>query len=163
MGYTPQLMAGSWIGCDDRFIHLEGGLGYGAQAARPIWEYFFAKVLADKSLGIEREAKFIEPENVRKEMMYDYMNIEKIAPPGAEGANEGNGRANHYLDTSPPTVPVDSKLSPEEQKVLQEATQERTSKEGSVKITVSDAGKNPPPPKKKDNFFKRLFGGKKDR
>ncbi len=43
MGYTPQLMAGAWIGCDDRFIHLEGGLGYGAQAARPIWEYFFSK------------------------------------------------------------------------------------------------------------------------
>ncbi|MDP4247756.1 MAG: transglycosylase domain-containing protein, partial [Bacteroidota bacterium] len=51
MGYTPQLMAGAWIGCDDRFIHLEGGLGYGAQAARPIWEYFFAKVMADKTLG----------------------------------------------------------------------------------------------------------------
>jgi penicillin-binding protein 1A len=158
MGYTPQLMAGAWIGCDDRFIHLEGGLGYGAQAARPIWEYFFSKVLADKSLGIERQAKFIEPENMRKEMMYDYMNIEKIAPPGAEGANEGNGRANQYLDTSPPTVPVDSKLSPEEQKVLKEATNEKTSKEGSVKITVTDANKNQPPPKKKGSFFKRLFG-----
>jgi len=157
MGYTPQLMAGAWIGCDDRFIHLEGGLGYGAQAARPIWEYFFTKVLGDKSLGIERQAKFVEPENVRKEMMYDYMNIEKTPPPGAEGANMGNGRANLYLDTSPPTVPVDSKLSPEEQKVLLEATHEKTSKEGSVKITVSDADKKQPPPKKK-GFFKRLFG-----
>jgi penicillin-binding protein 1A len=88
-------------------------------------------------------------------MMYDYMNIEKIAPPGAEGANEGNGKANQYIDTSPPTVPVDSKLSPEEQKILQEAN--KTSKEGSVKITVKDAEKTPPPPKKK-GFFKRLFG-----
>ncbi|HEV9037178.1 MAG TPA: penicillin-binding transpeptidase domain-containing protein, partial [Puia sp.] len=158
MGYTPQLMAGAWIGCDDRFIHLESGLGYGAQAARPIWEYFFAKVLADKSLGIERQAKFIPPENVRKEMMYDYMNIEKIAPPGAEGANMGNGKANQYLDTSPPTVPVDSRLSPEEQQVLKEATHEKSSKEGSVKITVTDANKNQPPPKKKGSFFKRLFG-----
>src|SRR6187402_3353443 len=96
MGYTPQLMAGAWIGCDARFIHLESGLGYGAQAARPIWEYFFAKVLADKSLGLDRTAKFIQPENMRKEMMYDYMNIEKTAPPGAEGANQGNGKANQY-------------------------------------------------------------------
>ncbi|HXB94970.1 MAG TPA: transglycosylase domain-containing protein, partial [Puia sp.] len=158
MGYTPQLMAGAWIGCDDRFIHLEGGLGYGAQAARPIWEYFFTKVLGDKTLGIERQAKFIQPENLRKEMMYDYMNIEKTAPPGAEGANEGNGKANQYLDTSPPTVPVDSKLSPEEQKVLKEATQEKTSKEGSVRITVTDGSKKPPEPKKKGSFFKRLFG-----
>jgi penicillin-binding protein 1A len=158
MGYTPQLMAGSWIGCDARFIHLESGLGYGAQAARPIWEYFFTKVLADKTLGIDRQAKFVQPENIRKEMMYDYMNIEKIAPPGAEGANEGNGRANRYIDTSPPTVPVDSKLSPEEQQILKEATQQRSSKEGSVKITVTDTDKKPAPPKKKDGFFKRIFG-----
>jgi len=157
MGYTPQLMAGSWIGCDDRFIHLESGLGYGAQAARPIWEYFFTKVLADKTLGIDRNAKFIQPENIRKEMMYDYMHIEKIAPPGAEGANEGNGKANQYIDISPPTVPIDSKLSPEEQKILQEAN--KSSKEGSVKITVKDADNTPPPPKKK-GFFKRLFGAK---
>ncbi|HVU95849.1 MAG TPA: transglycosylase domain-containing protein [Puia sp.] len=160
MGYTPQLMAGSWIGCDDRFIHLEGGLGYGAQAARPIWEYFFAKVLADRTLGIDRQAKFIQPENVRKEMMYDYMQIEKTAPPGAEGGNQGNGKPNQYIDTSPPTVPVDSRLSPEEQKILQEAN--RTSKEGSVRITVTDADKKPQEPPKKKGFFKRLFG-KKDK
>jgi len=123
-----------------------------------MWEYFFAKVLADKTLGIERQAKFIQPENMRREMMYDYMNIEKTAPPGAEGANQGNGNANKYLDTSPPTVPVDSKLSPDEQKILQEAN--RSSKEGSVKITVTDADKKPEQPKKKGGFFKRLFGKK---
>jgi len=162
MGYTPQLMAGAWIGCDDRFIHLESGLGYGAQAARPIWEYFFAKVLADRTLGIDRNAKFIQPENMRKEMMYDYMNIEKIAPPGAEGANQGNGKANQYLDTSAPTVPTDSKLSPEEQKILKEATMQKNSPQGSIKVTVTDANPNPPPPKKKEGFFKRLFGKHKD-
>jgi penicillin-binding protein 1A len=36
IGYTPQLLAGTWIGCDDRFIRLESNLGYGGQAARPI-------------------------------------------------------------------------------------------------------------------------------
>jgi penicillin-binding protein 1A len=162
MGYTPQLMAGVWIGCDARFIHLESGLGYGAQAARPIWEYFFAKTLADKTLGLDKQAKFIQPEDMRKEMMYDYMNIiDKTAPPGAEGANQGNGKANQYLDTSAPTVPLDSKLSPEEQKILKEATINRNDKAGSVKITVTDTKKEEP--KKKQGFFKRLFGGgKKD-
>ena len=163
MGYTPQLMAGAWIGCDARFIRLESGLGYGAQAARPIWEYFFTKVLADKTLGIDRTAKFIPPENMRKEMMYDYMNIiEKTPPPGAEGADQGNGKANQYLDTSPPTVPLDSKLSPEEQKILKEATHTKSSKEGSIRITVTDTDKKPQEPKKKEGFFKRLFGGKKN-
>jgi penicillin-binding protein 1A len=160
MGYTPQLMAGAWIGCDDRFIHLEGGLGYGAQAARPIWEYFFAKVMADKTLGISQNAKFIQPENMRQDRMFDYQNlIDKTAPPGAEGANEGNGKANQYLDTSAPTVPLDSKLSPDEQKVLKEASIQRNDKQGSVRITVTDADKKQEPPKKK-GFFKRLFGSK---
>ena len=70
--------------------------------------------------------------------------------------------ANQYLDTSPPTVPLDSKLSPDEQKILKEATTQKSSKEGSVKITVTDASDKKPEPKKKEGFFKRLFGGKKD-
>jgi penicillin-binding protein 1A len=90
MGFTPQLLAGTWIGCDDRFIRLEGGLGYGGQASRPIWEYFFQKVYADKTLGIERDAKFAQPEQMRNEALFDYMNIiDQTPPPGAEGRKPG--------------------------------------------------------------------------
>ena len=88
--------------------------------------------------------------------------IDKSAPPGAEGADQGNGKANQYMDTSAPSVPLDSKLSPDEEKVLKEATIQRSDKQVSVKITVTDANKKPAP-KKKEGFFKRLFGGgKKD-
>ena len=161
IGYTPQLLAGVWIGCDDRFIHMDNNyLGQGAQAARPIWEYFFAKSLADKSLGLNRQVKFIQPENMKSDMMYDYMNIiDKTPPPGAEGQNEGNGNANQYLDTSTPKIPVDSRLSSEEQKVLKEASVQKSDGNNSLKITVTDAADKKPPPQKK-GFFKRLFGGK---
>lgn len=81
IGFTPQLAAGVWIGCDNRFIRLEGGLGYGGQAARPIWEYFYKKVFEDKTLGLDRQAKFVQPENMRSEMLYDYMNIQDQSPP----------------------------------------------------------------------------------
>jgi penicillin-binding protein 1A len=94
--------------------------------------------------------------------MYDYMNIiDKTAPPGAEGADQGNGKANQYLDTSAPTVPIDSKLSPDEQKVLKEANTKKTDKLGAVNVTVTDADQKPKP-KKKEGFFRRLFGGKKE-
>ncbi|HZK63574.1 MAG TPA: transglycosylase domain-containing protein, partial [Puia sp.] len=122
MGYTPQLLAGVWIGCDDNFIRLDGSLGEGGHAARPIWEYFMAKSLADKDLGLNRKAKFVQPENMKSDMMYDYMNIiDKNPPPGAEGADQGNGNANQYLDTSSPRIPIDSKLSNDEQNILKEA------------------------------------------
>ncbi|HVY73376.1 MAG TPA: transglycosylase domain-containing protein [Puia sp.] len=154
LGYTPQILAGAWIGCDDRFIRLENGLGQGAQAARPIWEYFMAKVLADKDLGLSRKAKFVQPENMKSDMMYDYMNIiDKTPPPGAEGENQGNGNANQYLDTSSPTIPIDSKLTPDEQNVLKEANTPG-------KKTETPNMENPPEEKKKKGFFKRLFGGK---
>jgi penicillin-binding protein 1A len=103
---------------------------------------------------------------MKSDMMYDYMNIiDKAPPPGAEGDNQGNGNASQYFDTSSPKVPVDSKLSNEEEKVLKEATStttQKSDKQGSVTITVKDKDANQnPPPKKKDGFFKKLFGGKK--
>ena len=154
LGYTPQILAGTWIGCDDRFIRLENGLGQGAAAARPIWEYFMAKTLADKDLGINRKAKFVQPENMKSDMMYDYMNIiDKTPPPGAEGDNQGNGNANQYMDTSSPSVPLDSKLSTDEQNILKEANSASKKPDPSKTVTRPDE-------KKKKGFFKRLFGGK---
>ncbi len=102
MGYTPQLLAGVWVGCDDRFIHLNSGGSLGAQAARPVWEYFFSKALADNTLELDKQARFARPDSVRPGEMYDYQNlIEKTPPPGAEGTDQGNGNAEQYMvDTS---------------------------------------------------------------
>ena len=153
-GFTPQLMAGVWIGCDDRFIRLESNLGYGGQAARPIYEYFFQKVLSDKTLGLDKQAKFVQPESLKNEEFYDYPSIiEQTMPAGAEGENIGNGGADAYLsreDTG--NVPVESKLSMEEQKVLKDSKgsdkkKERTDPEADT--TGED--------KKKKGFFRRLF------
>src|SRR5690606_30068009 len=42
IGYTPQLLAGVWVGCDDRFLRFSStAQGQGASAALPIWAYFF--------------------------------------------------------------------------------------------------------------------------
>jgi penicillin-binding protein 1A len=160
IGFTPQLSAGVWIGCDDRFVRLEGGLGYGGKAAMPIWEYFFHKAFADKSLGLDKQMKFVAPENLKNESLYDYIDIvDQSPPPGAEGADVGNGAADDYLGTpdTESNVPVESKLSMEEQKVLNEAGG-KTSKDDKKK----DPAAAPPEEKKKKGFFKRLFG-KKDK
>ncbi|MBA4168606.1 MAG: penicillin-binding protein, partial [Chitinophagaceae bacterium] len=155
MGYTPQLSAGVWIGCDNRFIRLDGGLGMGGQAARPIWEYFYKKAFEDKTLGLDKQAKFVQPENMKSEMLYDYMNIQdQSPPPGAEGVDQGNS-ADEYLGTPDGNdVPVESKQSLEEQKVLKEA-------EGEKKNPVNNQpANNNKDQKKKKGFFKRLFGKK---
>ncbi|GAC1432438.1 MAG: hypothetical protein NVSMB7_08250 [Chitinophagaceae bacterium] len=158
LGYTPQLLAGTWIGCDDRFIRLESGLGFGGKAAMPIWEYFFQKVYADKTLGINKEAKFLQPENMNIQALQDYDNsIDKTIQPGAEGTDEGNGDAKDYINFDKDTnhVPVESKLSPDEKRILNEADKPTKKEED------KSAGQKPKE-KKRKGFFGRLFG-KKDK
>src|SRR5690606_38132103 len=53
IGYTPQLLAGAWVGCDDRFLRFNSGLGQGAKAALPIFGLFFKKLKNDPSTGFD--------------------------------------------------------------------------------------------------------------
>ena len=78
IGYTPQLLAGAWVGCDDRLLRFRSqSLGQGSAAALPIWAYFMKKVHADKSLGIEEEAKFTEPEGFQDCDFYDPTSMDR--------------------------------------------------------------------------------------
>ncbi len=66
MGVTQKLVAGVWVGGDDRSIHFRSlALGQGAKMAMPAYAKFMEKVYADQSLAIEgyRKMPFIKPEN----------------------------------------------------------------------------------------------------
>lgn len=56
MGLTPDLVAGVWVGGEDRSIHfMSMKEGQGATMALPIWAKFFNKVYADKKLQVSQE------------------------------------------------------------------------------------------------------------
>lgn len=60
IGYTPQLLAGAWVGCDDKFIGV--GLGEGARAAMPIWGTFFNLLQnTDKLKKYSVTEEFVKP------------------------------------------------------------------------------------------------------
>lgn len=62
MGITPELVAGSWAGCDDRFVRFRSlEMGQGARTAMPVWALFFQKVYEDKSLGYDINTRFTPP------------------------------------------------------------------------------------------------------
>lgn len=66
MGVTQKLVAGVWVGGDDRSIHFRNlALGQGAKMAMPAYAKFMEKVYADQTLAIEgyRKMPFIKPEN----------------------------------------------------------------------------------------------------
>src|SRR5690606_14179257 len=80
IGYTPELLAGTWVGCDDRALRFRSeALGQGAAAALPIWAYFMKKVYADKSLELDGDAKFIAPDNYKDCAFYDPGSMERAS------------------------------------------------------------------------------------
>ena len=162
MGYTPQLLAGTWIGCDDRFIRIESGLGYGGQAARPIWESFFRKVYADKRLGIQKSAVFEKPADLTNEMLNADVGIyiEDEPLPGAEGEDVGAGSADDYgrFDTSGEYIGPESKQVEED-----DPKKDRNKKDTGSKAPKIGEMNNPETNKEeKKNIFKTIFG-KKDK
>ena len=61
MGITPQLVTGTWVGCEDRTVHFRNfKYGQGARMAMPIYGKFMAKLYEDKSTGIVKQ-RFREP------------------------------------------------------------------------------------------------------
>lgn len=94
IGYTPQILAGAWVGCDDRYLRFSSeALGQGAASALPIWAYFMKRVYADKTLNIKSDATFAAPDGFDDcGGIYDQASLDRASTGGAaHGSNEGNG------------------------------------------------------------------------
>jgi penicillin-binding protein 1A len=62
MGVTPQLVCGTWVGCEDPVISFRStAYGQGAAMALPIYALFMQKVYKDPKLGYDRSLKFDRP------------------------------------------------------------------------------------------------------
>jgi len=71
IGLTPELVAGCWVGGEDRSIHFNSITeGQGASMALPIWGKFFVKVYADKTIKLSK-ADFTKPKNLDPNLEMD--------------------------------------------------------------------------------------------
>ncbi|MEO6814343.1 MAG: transglycosylase domain-containing protein [Ginsengibacter sp.] len=107
IGYTPQLLAGVWVGCDDPFLRISQTYG-GNEMAMPEWAYFMQKVYADKSLGIDPKAEFEKPAELNNDPIFADQNFAAIVQHGEgnDADGQGNGDAGDY--EAPTDVPVES-------------------------------------------------------
>ena len=120
MGYTPELLAGTWVGCDDPFIRIYAGTSGGNEMALPKWGYFMKKVYNDKSLGYGKLTDFEQPADMANNPIYADQNFKNIATQGdgiadPEDQNQGNGDAVDFIDsaTTSADIPVESQFSTE--------------------------------------------------
>lgn len=59
MAFTPELVSGTWVGGDERYIHFNSmAQGQGASMALPIYGLYMSKVYADPSLPYSQSATF---------------------------------------------------------------------------------------------------------
>lgn len=64
VGFTPELVAGVWVGTDDRRMSFtDMAYGQGARAALPIWAQFMRKAYESREIGLER-GEFLKPKGI---------------------------------------------------------------------------------------------------
>ncbi|MBS1760440.1 MAG: transglycosylase domain-containing protein [Bacteroidetes bacterium] len=164
IGYTPQLLAGAWVGFEYTFMRNQSD---GNTIARPIPEYFFRKVLADKRLGIEKDAKFVKPAEMENEInSADIIVDDKDPDPAGQGKDQGTGTVDDYTDYNnhdtlgPESKPVDNDGN-------DKPANKPIKKDSIIKTPIKNEDEKAKPigapaeePKKKQGLLKKIFGNK---
>ena len=89
MAFTPSLVAGCWVGGEDRSIHFDRITeGQGASMALPIYGLFMQKVYADKTLGYSVEEDFEVPEQYADPCAGHVENTETVTTPDVGGIDK---------------------------------------------------------------------------
>lgn len=100
IGYTPDLLAGAWVGCEDPFIPIYSGNAGGAEMAAPAWGLFMNKVCNDSRVMYGKVPAFEEPAELRGNPVFADLNFADIAKSGDS--------LNADLETEEEMLPEDS-------------------------------------------------------
>ena len=151
IGYTPTLLAGTWVGCEDPFIPIYSN-GGGAEMAAPAWGNFMTKVYADKRFeSYTSQKEFIAPAELKNAPIFADANFENILSRGDSLIEDsGNGAAGDFLqedlsDMNAPNIITDTNKNKEKKK------EEKKEAKISTTPVIVDDKKNIPKPKPKPN------------
>jgi penicillin-binding protein 1A len=156
IGYTPQLQAGAWIGCEDRFLHISWTSG-GNEMAMPEFAYFMQKVYADKTLGIDPHAQFQKPADADNNPIWANEKWREIIQNGEQKTDEsdatGNGDAGDY-EIGKQIAPVESDFEDKPTPPAKDTSKKDKSKDKNIKQpAIKPDDKSKKPPKKDDSGF----------
>lgn len=167
IGYSPQLIAGVWTGCDDRFIRIESSTsGQGSRLAMPIWAYFYEKATKDAETGITDTLKFNEYYSDNRSVFYDWVydpipdsvfQIDGIEDPFVNGLSVpqmpeigGESDTSKRVNTNQPAV-GGAKVEPKQEPKPVPATPQTDQQQAAQTEQQSP---------KRNNVINRIFGGR---
>ena len=112
IGYTPELLAGTWVGCEDPFIPIYQNNGGGAEMSAPNWGLFMSKIYATKKLDYGKVTKFTEPADMKDDPINaqpinDLINKgdslqENVDNDAGDFFGNSNSSGNEYVDDKKP-------------------------------------------------------------
>ena len=152
IGFSPQLLSGVWVGCDDPFLKMLYTSG-GSQMAMPAWAYYYQQVFKDKSLNIDPLARFIAPASMQNDILFDYNQINKTdeSIPSEGIPIDGKAIEIPISDGSEKVVTESQKFEDPNQDVDLQKNNPNSNKEPEVQLN-SDTLK-----KRRSGFIKRMF------
>jgi len=103
IGYTPELLAGTWVGCDDPFIRIYANNAGGAEMSAPKWGIFMSKVYGDRKLEYGKVKVFEKPAELNNNPIYADPDMERLFRQGdSTTLDEGNGDAGDFFNSPVP-------------------------------------------------------------
>jgi penicillin-binding protein 1A len=128
MGYTPQLLAGAWVGCDDRYIRFSDNyFGQGAHASLPIWAYYINKVANDPACNLDPNATFARPDELLSDFDINFVTKDTLAidaDVAIENSEELKAESDYELPVSTPVSPANTPTPASNKKVAAPANKE---------------------------------------
>ncbi|MCY7292684.1 MAG: penicillin-binding protein, partial [Ferruginibacter sp.] len=148
IGYTPTLLAGTWVGCEDPFIPIYSSAG-GGEVAAPEWGLFMQKVYADKRFPeYTTEKEFTAPAELKNDPVFADANFQSILSRGDSLTVEtGNGDAGDFLEEDM-NMERPAVIEPDTNKAAPKKEEKKVDKKAPPIIIVDDK-KNIPKPKPK--------------
>ncbi|MBC7933758.1 MAG: transglycosylase domain-containing protein [Rhizobacter sp.] len=150
IGYTPDLLAGTWVGCGDPFIPVYSSSAGGSEMGAPKWGIFMSKVYADNKIMFNRQKEFDAPVELKNDLIYADANMEAAYNQGDSlNGDSGNEDGNDYFpdapeeDIAPVIMDTPKNKKPDDKKDIPK-----------VQMKAVDDKKNQPKPKPRaDNDY----------
>ncbi len=97
IGYTPELLAGTWVGCEDPIIPIYSDNGGGSEMAGPVWAIFMADIYNSNKFNYKLTA-FEAPADIKSNPIYADANFDNILNSGDSlMTDNGNGDAGDFF------------------------------------------------------------------
>ncbi len=141
IGYTPTLLAGTWVGCEDPFIPIYNSAG-GGEVAAPEWGIFMSKVYADKKFtDYTSQKEFTAPAELKNDPVFADANFQTILRRGDSLTIEtGNGDAGDFLEEDMNDIPME--IEPDTNKPKEPKKEEKKEDKKTVPSAIIDDKKN---------------------